>query len=121
MGNNVSCESEPLPNVVASDHKISLLASGTNSPVSTMEGTKRNPAEETNPPLNVIIEMSDDNSTNFPRDSATGNLVTTKTSPADETTTDPLLNVDVDVPGDNSTNKDFTNASGKDNSKSTKN
>ena len=34
--------------------------------------------------------------------------------------TNPLLAVVVDVPGDNSTNKDSTNASGMDNSKSTK-
>ena len=94
MGNNVSCESK-------------------HEEESTMERTKRNPADETNPPLDVIVEMSDDNSTNFPRDPSTGSLVTNKSSPADET--NPLLAVVI-----NNTNEDSTNASGKDNSKSTK-
>ena len=124
MGNNVICESKSSPNVVVADpssiatnvtiedNKGPDVKGKNSSTVSTMERTKRTPTDETNPTLDVIIQMSGDNSNNFTRDSTAGS------KNSDET--NPLLAVVVDVPGDNSTNKDSTNASGMDNSKSTK-
>ena len=78
---------------------------------SSMERTKKTPSDEKNPPLDVIIKMSD-NSDNFSRVSTTG----AKNSDQPNA----LLAVVVDVPGDNSTIGDSTNASGRDNLKITK-